>query len=283
MRYREFMKKPLAVLAAVALGVCVGAQRQPTDAEVAISNQLSSLRSLPDDQRAKATREIAFQIRKLPAGPPKVNLASSLTNLSTEGDFGRGTLQAVADTLVAAVKEAPPARKDAYVQLANLARYEGIKVELTSGSYTAALAEVDALSEARKKIDFTLTDRTGKSWTLSELKGKVVLVNFWATWCPPCRKEMPDLDALHTRFKDKGLVILAISDEKPEVVDAYLKEHPVAYPILLDPDRKVNTAFQIDGIPKNLIYDRKGKLVAQSIDMRTMNQFLGMLSKAGLK
>ena len=100
------MKKPLVVLAALALSVCVGAQRQPTDAEVAISNRLASLRSLPDEQRAKTTREIALEIRKLPAGPSKVNFASSLTNLSTEGDFGRGTLQAVADTLTDAVKEA---------------------------------------------------------------------------------------------------------------------------------------------------------------------------------
>lgn len=277
------MTRPIVLLAALALGVCVGAQRQPTDAEVAVSNRLASLRSLPDDQRAKATREIAFEIRKLPAGPPKVNLASSLTNLSTEGDFGRGTLQAVADTLAVAVKESPPAQKTAYVQLANLARYEGIKIDLATAGYTAAVTEVDALEAARKKVDFTLSDLGGKSWTLSELKGKVVLVNFWATWCPPCKKEMPDLDALYTHFKDKGFVILAITDEKPEVVNAYLKEHPVGYPVLLDPDRKVNTAYQIDGIPKNLVYDRKGKLVAQSIDMRTMNQFLGMLSKAGLK
>ena len=94
---------------------------------------------------------------------------------------------------------------------------------------------------------------------------------------------MPDLDALYKRFKDKGLVILAISDEKRETVDAYLKEHPVGYPVLLDPGRKVNDVYKVDGIPKNLIYNREGKLVAQSIDMRTMRQFLALLGKAGLK
>ena len=115
-----------------------------------------------------------------------------------------------------------------YTQLANLARYEEIKVDLDTPPYKAALAKVDALEEKRAKVDFTLTDRDGKSWTRSALKGKVVLVNFWATWCPPCKKEMPDLDALYTRFKDKGLVILAISDEKGETCAAFL-ERALAY------------------------------------------------------
>jgi len=122
----------------------------------------------------------------------------------------------------------------------------------------------------------------GKSWTLRSLQGQVVLVNFWATWCPPCRKEMPDLEALYRRFKDQGLVILAISDEEAAKVKSYLAEKPVTYPILLDPGRKVNDLFLINGIPKSFVYDRKGKLVAQSIDMRTQKQFLEMLGLAGL-
>ena len=283
MRYVRFVNKPLVALAAIALGVCVGAQRQPTDAEVAISNQLSSLRSLPDAQRVKATRDVALAIRKLPAGPSKVNLASSLVSLTTEGDFGRGTLQATADTLAAAVKEEPPVRKDAYLQLANLARYEGIKVDLTTASYAAALAEVEASDKARKKADFSLADRTGKSWTLAELKDKVVLVNFWSTTSPDYKNELSDLDALATRFRDKGLVVLGISDEAPEVVDAYLRDHPVGYPILIDADRKVSTAYGIDSVPKNLVYDRKGRLVAQSIDRWSASQLLQALGKAGLK
>jgi peroxiredoxin len=110
-----------------------------------------------------------------------------------------------------------------------------------------------------------------------------VLVNFWATWCPPCRKEMPDLEALYNRFKGDGLVVLAISDEDAAKVRPFIAERQVTYPILLDPGRKVSDLFQVEGIPKTFVYDREGKLVAQSIDMRTRKQFLRMLAETGLR
>ena len=123
----------------------------------------------------------------------------------------------------------------------------------------------------------------GTKWTLKQLSGKVVVVNFWATWCPPCRKEMPDLETLYKRFKDEGLVILAISDEDHGEVKSFVEREKVSYPILLDPGRKVNELFEVEGIPKSFVYDRTGKLVAQSIDMRTQKQFLEMLGHAGLQ
>jgi peroxiredoxin len=110
-----------------------------------------------------------------------------------------------------------------------------------------------------------------------------VLVNFWATWCPPCRKEMPDLDALHRRFKEQGLVILAFSDEKEEVVKEFLARHNYQYTFLIDHGRELNKAYKVEGIPKSFVYNRERKLVAQSMDMRTRGQFLEMLSRAGLK
>jgi hypothetical protein len=248
-----------------------------------IQGEIGKLRSLPDDVRSAKTRELALQIRALPDGKDKVLTAEGLCNLATEGDFGPGTLQTVADTLVAAIKATPPAPEDyGWTQLANLKRYEDLRIDLDHPSFKVDLAKSDATYKKRAAADFTLTDLTGKKWTRSSLKGKVVLVNFWATWCPPCRKEMPDLTALAKRFS-KDLVILGITDEDPKVVNKYLGEHPVAYPVLLDPGRKVNTLYEVDGIPKNLIYDRSGKLVAQSIDMRTMDQFLKLLAKAGLK
>ena len=111
----------------------------------------------------------------------------------------------------------------------------------------------------------------------------MVLVNFWATWCPPCRKEMPDLQALYDQFKDQGLVILGISDEDATKVRPFIAQQKIAYPILLDPGRTVNDLFRIDSIPKTFVYDRGGKLVSQSIDMRTRKQFLEMLAQAGLQ
>jgi peroxiredoxin len=114
------------------------------------------------------------------------------------------------------------------------------------------------------------------------MKGKVVLVNFWATWCPPCRKEMPDLQALYDKYKDQGFVVLSISDEEVAKVSPFITERNISYPVLLDPGRKVNDAFVVEGIPKSFVYDREGKLVAQSVDMRTRSQFQQMLAAAGL-
>jgi peroxiredoxin len=84
---------------------------------------------------------------------------------------------------------------------------------------------------------------------LQGLRGKVVLVNFWATWCPPCHKEMPDLETLCQEFKDQGLLILVISEEDISNVQPFIAERHTAYPILLDSGRKVHELFQIKGIP----------------------------------
>jgi peroxiredoxin len=94
---------------------------------------------------------------------------------------------------------------------------------------------------------------------------------------------MPDLGALYARFREKGFVVLAISDEEADKVAPFVKEHDVRYPVLLDPGSKVSTLFGAEGIPKSYLYGRDGKLVHTAIDMRTMGQFLAMLSKAGLR
>jgi peroxiredoxin len=130
--------------------------------------------------------------------------------------------------------------------------------------------------------DFTLTDLQGTPWHLRDLKGKVVLVNFWATWCPPCRKEMPDLQALYDKYRHQGFLVLSISDEDAAKVQPFIRERNITYPVLLDPGRKVNETFQVEGIPKSFVYNREGKLAAQSIDMRTRSQFEEMLAQAGL-
>jgi peroxiredoxin len=246
-----------------------------------IQGQVSKLRSLPDGERAKATRQLAIQIRQLPSAAPKAQLADELTNFATEGDFGRDTLQAVATTLAQALAE-QAGGPDAYLSLARLMRYEHMQVSLDNPQLKAAMAQLEDDDQARQRADFTLTDLNGKNWTLKNLSGKIVLVNFWATWCPPCRKEMPDLDALYDRYKDRGLVILAISDEDAGTVKPFIAAHSVGYPVLLDPGRKVNGVFRVQGIPKSFLYDRKGNLVAQAIDMRTRAQFLEMLGHAGL-
>jgi peroxiredoxin len=259
-----------------------------TDQEKSILGQIAALRSLPDDVRARTTKQLALQIRQLPASPNKLVLALGLANLSTEGDFGRDTLQEVTTTLADALGELSPAPNanqpsSAYVELAELVHYEHMEGSSDNPQFAAAMAMLAADDARRQQIDFTLADLQGRNWSLEELRGKVVLVNFWATWCPPCRKEMPDLEALYNRFKGQGLVILAISDEEASKVQPFIAQRNFTYPILLDPGRKVNGLFRVEGIPKTFVYDRDGKLVAQSIDMRTQRQFLQMLAEAGLR
>ncbi|HTF42749.1 MAG TPA: TlpA disulfide reductase family protein [Terriglobales bacterium] len=263
-----------------------------SDQEKPIAVGLHGLRGLPDHVRAATTKDLALRIRKLPAVPNKLRLANALANLSTEGDFGRDTLQQVTTTLAKAMQEqpVPPAKNgdpaEPYVELADLARYEHMETAPLSASnapqLAVALAKLEALDQQRQQADFTLTDLQGKSWGFKDLRGKVVLVNFWATRCPPSRKEMPDLDSLYLKFKDQGLVILAISDEDVGKVTPFIAEGKISYPILLDPGRVVNGLFAVQRIPKSFVYNRDGKLVAQSIDMRTQKQFLEMLGKAGL-
>ena len=284
--------KPLVLATLVTLATTFAQQPADipawTDAEKPILDRLRTLRAVPDDKRGTVTRQLAADIRRL-SSPSQLRLATNLAGLATEGDYGKSTLQEVAATLAAALERTPPPPDKpgqpamAYLYLAQLIRYEHATVALDNPQLKAAFGKLEDNDKKRMEANFTLKDLAGKTWTLKDLRGSVVLVNFWATWRPPCRKEMPDLDALYRRFQKKGLVILSISDEDAGKVRSYLADKGYSYPILLDPGRKVNEVFSIDGIPKSFVYDREGKLVAQAIDMRTIGQFLRMLEEAGLK
>jgi peroxiredoxin len=277
----------IALIAVAAMIPIARAQTATLDAK-AIDAKLRTLRSLDDTTRAQVTRQLAESIHALPE-KQQAGLASALANLTTEGDFGRDTLQYVTMTLASAVRDTPlPAQNsepaEPYFQLAKLSRYEHMQVDLKDPQYDAAMKQLVADDTARGLANFTLRDLSGTAWTLRDLRGKVVLLNFWATWCPPCLKEMPDLDAIYKRFHDRGLVILAVSDEEANVVKPFIaNQQKVSYPILLDPGLQVTAQFRVEGIPKTFIYNREGKLAAQSIDMRTMNQFLAMLKQAGME
>jgi len=262
--------------------------------EKPLADQIHGLRALADDVRAGTTRDLALKVRKLPSTENKLRLALGLAGLSTEGDFGHDTLQEVATTLAETLRDRPvPWAKEKnairepaypYVELATLVRYEHVEASLINNDeqFLAAMARLEADDGKREHLDFTLKDLSDKTWTFSELRGKVVLVNFWATWCPPCRKEMPDLDQLYKRFGSKGLVVLGISDEEMGKVEPFVREKTVSFPVLLDPGRTANIAFGVEGIPKTFIFDRDGKLIGETIDQCTGLQFLKLLSKTDL-
>lgn len=281
-------------LCAAVLSLYIPAQTGAQGQEIVWSKQekpilgdIRNLRNLSEGNRAKTTKQLALKIRQLPAGANKQRLAVTLASLSTEGDAGKDSLQEVATTLAESLREQPiPAGPKGpempYSELAKLVHYEHVQVNLDDPQYATAMSKVEADDLQHQQADFTLTDLHGKAWALKELRGQVVLVNIWATWCSPCRSEMPDLDSIYRRFKKDGLIVLAITDENADKARQFVGEFGLSYPVLLDSDKTVHRQYTIEGLPRSFVYDRDGKLVAQAIDMRTKKQFLDMLELAGL-
>jgi len=117
--------------------------------------------------------------------------------------------------------------------------------------------------------DFTLQDINGNEVTLSDFKGKVVILNFWATWCPPCRKEIPVFIELYKKYKDEGLVIIGISldREGKKVLIPFVKKFGINYPVLIGTQKVVDAYGGIRGIPTTFIIDKKGKIRKKHIGL----------------
>ncbi|HUH37656.1 MAG TPA: TlpA disulfide reductase family protein [Spongiibacteraceae bacterium] len=123
---------------------------------------------------------------------------------------------------------------------------------------TPALAAKTLQGEAP---DFTLKSNSGKNLRLSELRGQVVMINFWASWCGPCRQEMPILDALHKRYAKAGFSVLGVNVEQDSgLADQLLKDIPVSFPVLYDPDSVVSKLYDVDAMPSTVMVDRDGRM-----------------------
>lgn len=125
----------------------------------------------------------------------------------------------------------------------------------------ASASTVESSLTTKKAPDFTLPTIDGKTVTLSELRGQVVYVDFWATWCPPCRKSFPWMQKMHDRYAKTGLKIIAISlDGKRELIDDFLKSNPVSFTIAHDPKGESADAYKLIGMPSSYIIDRHGNI-----------------------
>lgn len=117
--------------------------------------------------------------------------------------------------------------------------------------------------KGRPAPDFTFPDLDGRNVSLSDFRGKVVLVNIWATWCPPCREEMPSMQKLYERFKGEDFEILAVSIDADgrEAVAPFMQEMNLTFPALLDPKEKIRALYGIRGVPESFVIERNGILV----------------------
>ncbi|HEX6532730.1 MAG TPA: TlpA disulfide reductase family protein [Nitrospira sp.] len=107
--------------------------------------------------------------------------------------------------------------------------------------------------------DFQLADLNGKAQNLNDYRGKVVLVNFWATWCKPCTTEMPAMQATYDKLTDKGFVVLAINELEDEAkVREHIRQYGHTFPVLMDRDNKVANQFGVYGLPVSFFIDEKG-------------------------
>ena len=109
--------------------------------------------------------------------------------------------------------------------------------------------------------EFSLSSVAGQAVTLSQFKGNVVLVNFWATWCGPCQQEMPLLDQMYKKYKPAGFTLLGVNvDKEAPTVKELLARKPVSFPVLLDPENAVSRAYHVADMPSSVIIDRKGNV-----------------------
>ena len=118
----------------------------------------------------------------------------------------------------------------------------------------------NATTERKEAPDFEHVDLEGNSVRLSALRGKTVVIDFWATWCPPCVEEVPMLKELHEIYGEQGLEILAISDESAEVVQTFVEENEVPYPNLIGTD-EVSSEYRVLGLPTAYLIDGEGNIV----------------------
>lgn len=126
------------------------------------------------------------------------------------------------------------------------------------------------LEKSMPAPDFTLPDLDGKMVSLADFKGRVVLLNIWATWCAPCVEEMPSMEKLYQKLKDEKFVILAVSIDEAgaAAVRPFMKKHQLTFPALIDSAGNIKSLYQATGVPESFIIDKKGYIVEKVIGKR---------------
>jgi peroxiredoxin/outer membrane lipoprotein-sorting protein len=138
------------------------------------------------------------------------------------------------------------------------------------------------LLTGKNAMDFELKDLQGTQVRLSDYRGKIVLLDFWATWCPPCRKELPSIEKLHRQFAGKDVVVLGINDEDSGTVKGFLKKNEYTLPTLMDSKKNVHRMYGARAIPTVIVIDRNGVIRVHYIGGRSEADLMAALKTAGL-
>jgi len=149
----------------------------------------------------------------------------------------------------------------------------------------SAIAFSSGSKEARPEVgytapDFTLSDLDGNPVKLSDFRGQVVYLNFWATWCPPCREEMPAIEAIHKEMGDKVKVLAVNIEGTRDEVSAFAREFGLSFPIVLDSDLSVARKYLVRGIPVSLFIDKDGVIRAKYVGGLTKDKMAQAIRKA---
>ncbi|MBI5681605.1 MAG: TlpA family protein disulfide reductase [Deltaproteobacteria bacterium] len=148
-----------------------------------------------------------------------------------------------------------------------------VSIFLPASAYASqnlfSAAGIEEIKEKPPAAEFTLKSLDEKMVSIKDFRGKVILLNFWATWCPPCKFEMPEMESLYKKYKDKGLVMLAVDiQESPNTVKKFIQKNGYTFTVLLDSDGDVSRLYNAVYIPITYIIDKNGKLIGKAAGAR---------------
>jgi thiol-disulfide isomerase/thioredoxin len=150
--------------------------------------------------------------------------------------------------------------------------------------FSAGREDLAAAFTGKPAIDFSLKDLKGRPHSLKSLRGKTVLLDFWASWCGPCRITMPQVAKIHAEYKDRGVEVMSINvGESAKKAGDYMAKNRYAFTTLLDEDRAVSTNYRVNGIPTLVVIDRAGTVSDYLVGARDDVALRAALKKAGVK
>jgi peroxiredoxin len=155
-----------------------------------------------------------------------------------------------------------------------------ILVALLLGCTDSGSLALEGISQGNRARNFTLEDLAGNKVSLKDYRGQIVLINFWATWCPPCQAEIPDFERAFRARHDDGFVVLGISvEETAEMVGPFVDEFGMSYPVLLDSAGRIFQMYRVLGLPMSLLLDRDGVIQVRHVGFLSADQLDSYLVK----